>query len=426
LISSSELLAQVDEHGRLVLPPEAIVRLGLTPGAQVRIDQAANAVRLRRPVSHLAKVYIEPTDRCNLECRTCIRQAGHAPAGEMTVATFARVIEGLSVFTPRPSVFFGGFGEPLAHPRIVEMVTQAKASGARVELITNGTLLDETRSRQLIQAGLDVLWVSLDGATPASYADVRLGALLPPVLANVTRFRDLRPSTVGTLAEESVTYAGPEIGIAFVAMKRNVADLPAVLRLGRQLGATRFSVTNVLPYTEEMCAETLYPRVLTDTTDSSSRWQPRLNLPRLDATALTRDPLYTVSRGSWQISLAGNDAHPVTNRCPFIESGATAINWRGDVSPCLPLLRDHVGFLDRRERASRRWAIGNVAERGLAEVWNAPEYVAFRERVQRFDFSPCAHCGGCELAETNEQDCFGNTFPTCGGCLWAHGVIQCP
>ncbi len=26
----------------------------------------------------------------------------------------------------------------------------------------------------------------------------------------------------------------------------------------------------------------------------------------------------------------------------------------------------------------------------------------------------------------NEEDCFGNTFPTCGGCLWAQGVIRCP
>ena len=423
---SPELLAHVDGEGRLILPPEVAFRFGLTPGAQVRIDQATNTLRLRRPVAHLAKVYVEPTDRCNLECRTCIRHAWQEPLGEMTNVTFARIIKGLRAFSPRPTVFFGGFGEPLAHPNIVEMVTQAKAIGARVELITNGTLLDETLSRRLIQAGLDVLWVSLDGATPASYADVRLGALLPQVQANMARFRDLRPTSVGSLAEDAVIYSGPEIGIAFVAMKRNVADLPAVLRMGRQLGATRFSVTHVLPYTEEMCAEALYPRILTDTTDSPSRWLPRLNLPRLDATELTRDPLYRVSRGSWKASLAGNDLVTVSNRCPFVESGVTAIHWQGHVSPCLPLLHDHVSFLDRRERFSRRYVIGNVAERTLADMWNAPEYVAFRERVQRFDFSPCVHCGGCELAEANEQDCLGNTFPTCGGCLWAQGVIQCP
>jgi hypothetical protein len=28
--------------------------------------------------------------------------------------------------------------------------------------------------------------------------------------------------------------------------------------------------------------------------------------------------------------------------------------------------------------------------------------------------------------ERYEEDCYGNTFPACGGCLWAQGVIQCP
>ena len=54
------------------------------------------------------------------------------------------------------------------------------------------------------------------------------------------------------------------------------------------------------------------------------------------------------------------------------------------------------------------------------------DYRNFREKVEEFDFSPCLHCGPCEYAESNIEDCFGNNFPTCGGCLWAHGVIQCP
>jgi hypothetical protein len=73
-----------------------------------------------------------------------------------------------------------------------------------------------------------------------------------------------------------------------------------------------------------------------------------------------------------------------------------------------------------------REPVGNVIERDLNVLWNAPEYITFRERVQKFDFSYCIFCGGCNLIETNEEDCFGNTFPTCGGCLWAQGVIQCP
>jgi hypothetical protein len=114
------------------------------------------------------------------------------------------------------------------------------------------------------------------------------------------------------------------------------------------------------------------------------------------------------------------------DRCPFIERGATAIAWDGGLSPCLPLLHNHVSFLHEQERASRRYVVGKVTERDLRDLWADPEYVAFRERVQEFDFSSCTECGGCNLSETNDEDCYGNSFPTCGGCLWAQGVIQCP
>ncbi len=415
------LRAHVDQEGRLVLPPEVVASYGLKPGASVGIDRIENGLSLRRPVTHLARVYVEPTNQCNLACRTCVRNTWDEPAGQMTDATFARIIDGLRAFSPPPTVFFGGLGEPLSHPHIVDMVDQARSAGSWVELITNGTLLSQDLSRRLIAAGLDVLWVSLDGARPESYADVRLGAALPQVLANLAGFR---------AARRPAQYPTPEIGIAFVAMKRNIAELPDILHLGGRLGATRYLVTNLLPYTADMRAETLYAAALNHLTCLPSRWAPHLDLPRMDVNQVTREPLYQVMRGGRNISFAGQNLSGAGDRCPFIERGATAIGWDGGLSPCLPLLHDHVSYLDDINRFgarfSRRYTVGNLAERDLSDLWNDPAHIAFRERVQVFDFSPCTFCGGCELAESNEEDCFGNTFPTCGGCLWAQGVIRCP
>lgn len=413
----STVWAEVDQEGRLVLPVEVASRYGLKPGARVRLDQNTNTLRLHRPITHLAKVYIEPTNRCNITCRTCIRNIWDVKLGHMSAATFARILEGLRAITPPPTVFFGGLGEPLAHRRIVEMVARVKALGASVELITNGTLLTEQRSRQLIEAGLDILWVSIDGATPESYADVRLGAALPQVLDNLDRFRRLRPPA---------HLPRPEIGVVFVAMKRNIADLPEVIALGRRLGATRFLVTNVLPYTPDMCTETLYEGALSDITYLPSLWLPQLSLPKMDLNALTREAFLRALRSGCNVTFAGNNLGGANDVCTFVESGAMAIAWDGNVSPCIPLMHTHVSYLHGRRRLSQRYVIGNVAERDLLDLWNDPGYVAYRDRVQRFAFSPCTFCGGCELAETNESDCLGNTFPTCGGCLWAQGVIRCP
>jgi MoaA/NifB/PqqE/SkfB family radical SAM enzyme len=75
----------------------------------------------------------------------------------MTSGTFDRLVANLKELPFRPDVFFGGFGEPLLLPNIAEMVAQAKAVAGKVELITNGILLTEQRSRELIEAGLDTL-----------------------------------------------------------------------------------------------------------------------------------------------------------------------------------------------------------------------------------------------------------------------------
>jgi MoaA/NifB/PqqE/SkfB family radical SAM enzyme len=419
-----ELSSYVDGEGRLVLPPEVASRHGLNAGVRVLIDEAGNDLRLRKPVTHLAKVYIEPTNRCNLECRTCIRNAWNEPLGQMSKETFSRIIEGLKAFSSSPTVFFGGFGEPLAHPDIADMVTQAKNLGGSVELITNGTLLTKDLTKQLIDAGLDMLWVSLDGAKPESYADVRLGAALPEVISNLKNFRDACPLDEDFLEFFFPYPTKPKIGIVFVAMKRNIADLPSVVQLGSRSGAMEFLITNLLPYTPDMCDEVLYRRSMSDGFFTPSAF--RLQLPKIDVDTLTREALYWVTRSGHSIWLAGRSVEEITNRCPFIEKGAAAISWEGNVSPCLPLLHSHRSYVDDRERFSKRYPVGNVIERDLNELWNLPEYLAFRKRVQEFEFSPCVSCGGCDLFEKNEEDCFGNTFPTCGGCLWAQGIIQCP
>ncbi len=415
--SNRTIWAEVDEQGRLVMPPEAATQYGLVPGARLRIEHGANNLRLHRAVSHLAKVYIEPTNRCNITCRTCMRNIWDEQLGKMSDETFTRILDGLKDVSPKPTVFFGGLGEPLFHPRTVEMVERVRAIGAPVELITNGILLNAERSRRLIDAGLGTLWVSLDGSKPESYEDVRLGAELPRVLENIETFRSLRRHSFRPT---------PEIGINFVAMKRNIADLPDVLALARRLGARRFMVSNVLPYDSAMRDETLYDRSFNNIVYMPSPWLPRLSIPKIDIDERTREAFLGALRSGWNVTFAGNNLGGANDVCHFIESGSVTVGWDGGVSPCIPLLHNHFTFLHNRKRLIRRHVIGNLAARSLIDLWNDPGYVAYRERVQSFAFAPCTFCGGCDMVDSNEEDCLGNVFPACGGCLWAQGLIQCP
>ena len=374
-----------------------------------------------KSATRMAKLYIEPTNQCNLNCRTCIRNNWDEPQGKMSKKVFSRVVNGLKDFSPMPSIFFGGMGEPLFHPDIVEMVRQTKALGAKVELITNGTLLTKEMSLALIKAGLDTLWVSLDGAKPESYADVRLGAALDKILENLQYFSEALNET--SICSDCISVPRTELGISFVAMKRNIRELPAVMEIGRKFHAGHFLVTNVLPYTREMIAEILYERVINM---YSSKY---LSLPRMDIDETTHIPLYQAIQNS-SGTYAGIGFESGANHCPFIEKGSGAVSWEGSLSPCLPLLHNYVSYLSSLdgigERYSLHWSLGNILKTSLFKLWNKTEHLAFRERVLNFDFPPCYSCGGCDLQKRNEEDCLGNEFPVCGGCLWAQGVIQCP
>ncbi|MBI5243813.1 MAG: hypothetical protein HY922_09070 [Elusimicrobia bacterium] len=74
----------------LRLPPEAARKLGLSPGARLEAAVCRSSVELRPDIHSLAKVYIEPSSRCNLSCRTCIRQTWSEPLGDMDLPLFQR------------------------------------------------------------------------------------------------------------------------------------------------------------------------------------------------------------------------------------------------------------------------------------------------------------------------------------------------
>ncbi len=411
---------RIDENGRLIIPPEFAVRFGLTAGTDVYLEEGSNEIRLLRPVSNLAKVYIEPTNLCNLDCRTCMRNVWEEPSGMMRDETFERIFAGLQEISPLPTVFFGGYGEPLIHPKLIQWVERVKALGARVEIITNGLLLTEERALQFIRAGLDMLWVSLDGSSAESYADVRLGSSLPRVIENLKTLRRIRYKAT------DIDNSKPNLGIAFVAMKSNITDLPDVLRLGISLGAKNFSISNVLAHTPELNEQILYQRTIHNNTRRQSTSIPVVNLPRMDWDSLTKDVLAEIYARKYQLELAGYEINRALDSCPFIEQGSTAIRWDGSICPCLPLLHTNQNYTETRLRRSHAYPLGNILERGLLEIWNDEGYVGLRDRVQRFDFSPCAFCNGCELSTENREDCLGNSGLACGGCLWAQGIIRCP
>jgi len=369
----------------------------------------------------LRKVYVEPTNACNLNCRTCVRHAWNEPEGFMDWEVYVAVVAGLAASVDgggdqaAGTIALMGLGEPLLHHRFLDMVRLAKQRGLRTEVTTNALLLDKTLADGLLAAGLDQLVVSIDGTSAETFDQVRSGASLETVVRNVSLLHDRR----------NVSY-GPStrIGIEFVAMRSNVDELPGLNRLAAQLGASFVIISNVLAYTPELVAETLYDRSVTTYGGVSTSLFPHWHLPKFDWDEHVGASLGRALKTAGGVSILDQSTEGANNHCPFVHADACAVAWHGGVSPCPPLLHTYTCYVQQREKLMTRWEVGRVPAEDLATIWARPDYVAFRDRVRRFDFPPCTDCA-CELAEGNLEDCFGNPHPVCGDCLWARGVIRC-
>jgi radical SAM protein with 4Fe4S-binding SPASM domain len=120
-------------------------------------------------------IHIEPTNACNLRCVHCHQSSPGThftkQRGLMDFALYERIIGQLAELSER--ITLDSHGEPLNHPRIVDMVRLAKEKGLAVSLLTNGTLLSEDKADALIAAGLDRIVFSFEGSSPELHERVR-------------------------------------------------------------------------------------------------------------------------------------------------------------------------------------------------------------------------------------------------------------
>jgi MoaA/NifB/PqqE/SkfB family radical SAM enzyme len=400
---------QAGPGNRIELPDELAGSLGLLEGAALEAAFDGEAVRISGNLHSLAKLYIEPTSRCNLSCAACLRQAWEPESGDMDPGTFEALAAQLPALRQLTTVVFGGFGEPTMHPRLPLMIAELKRRRLRVELISNGTLLAD--ATPLVEAGLDRLWISLDGSNEQDLARFRAGASCAAIVEHARKA--VRLGRAG----------GLRLGICFVAVRGNIEQIAAVWEIAKSIGADRVLVSNVLPYSGEMSRNSLCD--LQQSRDSDT-CDPQIQLPPMDLDETTAAALLRLFKRTRNVRLG--EAWLASNKrmCRFIAQRSACIRWDGMVSPCLALLRRHAEFVNGYERRIEPWLLGNVNREGLDAIWGSETYARFREKASRFDFPPCHLCGGCELLSQNSEDCFGNQHPACGACYWASGLVQCP
>ena len=135
-------------------------------------------VQIRDGVPLFSWVDLSLTELCNRSvghpraCKFCPRIDGEFYPNQnlhMPMSLINKISLELSALKYEGVVVLCGYGEPLLHPQIVEVVTVLKASGCRVEVVTNGDTLGVERIDQLARARLDYFVVSMyDGPEQVS------------------------------------------------------------------------------------------------------------------------------------------------------------------------------------------------------------------------------------------------------------------
>ncbi len=160
-----------------------------TPEALWRV--MANELRYivgSKKSSYLTSVNIEATNRCNFQCAVCPTHTMMTrKKGMMSEDVFRKIlaeIDGLE------SVQFSHWGEPLLHSHIGSMIARAGDRQCKTLLTTNGGVLDESRQKELLDAGLTRITFSVDGVFD-TYTRMR-GYEYGKIKKTIANFKKLR------------------------------------------------------------------------------------------------------------------------------------------------------------------------------------------------------------------------------------------
>jgi len=170
---------------------------------------------------------VETTNACNLKCPMCPRTVlmGKKLFHRVQFMEFAfyRSLIDQGVAQGLCSVKLNYLGEPLLHPDVVRQVKYAKDQGVLdVMFNTNGTLLTDELSRQLLDAGLDKIFFSFDSHRKEEYEKIRPGANFEKTIENIQTFVRIKKSN---------GYRGVETRVSMVLHKHEEEKFRALTEM---------------------------------------------------------------------------------------------------------------------------------------------------------------------------------------------------
>jgi MoaA/NifB/PqqE/SkfB family radical SAM enzyme len=333
------ILGRVRDPRPLLRGARRVKRL-LTPHTSHPLAMSWRYIQYRlhspRPLAYPDRMYLESTNACNLRCIMCPigRGLSQRPKGYLDWDLFRQIIDEMAPHVSMTTLHI--WGEPLLHPRIVDMIAYCRQRGLHAELSTNAVLLTPELSRAILDAGLGAIYLCLDGTTAETYEQVRREATFEQTCAHIRAFLELR---------NAGGYARPLTKLQIIELAPTVEQIEAFKQIWNVPGVDRVNVK------------------------AFDSWGDQIS----DISALRPE-------GGSETRAPKRPALPPRFACPNLWYHAH-IYWDGTLVCC-----------DRDFDA--RYPLGNVGD-GVMNAWRGPAMARLRLKHANHDLHDVPSCGQC-------------------------------
>ena len=179
---------------------------------------------------------IEPTNACMMDCVMCPRKNMTRKIKYMSLELFKKIIDQLKW---NDNIWLLGFGDPIMHPKIDEMIKYLVSKGIKTKISVNPKLLSEEMCRRLISSGLHTLLISVDGIDDKSYKYFR---------GKNANYKEAMQNIDNVLKIKKEENSNMQIHVQMILMKKNKHYVDKFKKKWDIEGVNRVLITSFITY----------------------------------------------------------------------------------------------------------------------------------------------------------------------------------
>lgn len=199
--------------------------------ATVNLENPAEKNQFFAELSGPLHISWEVTRKCVLKCRHCLNNCGMSEKEELSREEALRLTGQIIEVNPFNLCFCGG--EPLLREDILEIASLIGRHRINMSIVTSGVIhISLEKAKQIIQAGIKNLQVSIDGATAETHEYMRgVPGCFEKTIASA----------------KNVIKSGLSLAIAYTPTKFNIDEFPQFVKLAVDLGCKNIRIMPIMP-----------------------------------------------------------------------------------------------------------------------------------------------------------------------------------